>query len=298
MYNRKEKDPYHVDNFSLRFLYQIFYQFNKFDNVEDIVKLDSYMYKYDSSESLKNLFNSDDIKENSETYLESNIPKHLEEIDSKKEKKSNYFIPRQSDTLFWCIFYEIYGEKEYLQIGDRYSNREIKEKQNIIQYFRNSDVKMLKNSNQKITNGEVQEIMSEFMCIQNKTSLLGLIGLVVYYKRSIYLVHSSKNIFIKFGLNDDDDPIILEYMYNDDNRHKCKYKLFIMNRDEKEHYIKDLQNSKYEFHQYNKPLTGLSTYKTDDLRNILYKMNIDSCGKKKNEMYQDIMRYCVWDKSI
>ena len=196
MYNRKEKDPYHVDNFSLRFLYQIFYRFNKFDNIEDIVELEPYMYKYDSSESLKDLFNLDDTTKDSETDLESNIiPKHLEEVVSKKEKKSNYFIPRQSDTLFWCIFYEIYGEKEYLQIGDRYSNRESEEKQKIIEYFRNNDVKMLKNSNQKITNGEVQEIMSEFMCIQNKTSLLGLIGLVVYYKHTIYLVHSSKNIF-------------------------------------------------------------------------------------------------------
>ena len=87
-------------------------------------------------------------------------------------------------------------------------------------------------------------------------------------------------------------------MYNDDNRNKCKYKLFIMNEEEKINYIKDLQNNKYEFHQYNKCLTGLSTYKTDDLRNILYKLNIDSFGKKKNEMYQDILKYCVWDKSI
>lgn len=287
MYNRKENDPYHVDNFSLRFLYQIFYRFNKFDNVEDIVKLESYMYKYDSSENLKDLFNSGNT-------TELNIPKHLEEIFPKIEKKTNYFIPRQSDTLFWCIFYEIYGEKEYLQIDNRYANRESEEKQNIIQYFRNKDIKMLKNSNQKITNGEVQEIMSEFMCLQNKTSLLGLIGLVVYYKRTIYLVHSLKNIFIKFGQDEDDDPIILEYMYNDDNKYKCKYKLFIMNKEEKKDYIKDLQINKYEFHQYNKCLTGLSTYKTDDLKSILHKLNIDSCGKKKNEMYQDILKYCVW----
>jgi len=106
MYNRKEKDPYHVDNFSLRFLYQIFYRFNKFDNIEDIVELEPYMYKYDSSESLKDLFNLDDTTKDSETDLESNIiPKHLEEVVSKKEKKSNYFIPRQSDTLFLCIFF-------------------------------------------------------------------------------------------------------------------------------------------------------------------------------------------------
>ena len=277
MYNRKINDPYHLDNFSLRFLYQIFYQFNKFDNIEDVLQLESYMYNKEAPENLQNLFGSHGI------IIDDSVAKEPVSIEIQEEEVSNnlvkevshstmkYFSPRQSDTLFWCIFHEIFGENEYLQIGGRYANRETDEKQKIIQYFRSKDVKMLKNSNQKITNGEAQEIMSEFMCIQNKTSLMGLIGLVVYYKRVVYLVHNSKNIFMKFGHVDNelDEPIIIEYEYNDNHRQKSKYKLCLINSEsEKQDYITKLQKTKLELHQYNKPLMGLSSYKIDDLREI------------------------------
>jgi hypothetical protein len=204
------------------------------------------------------------------------------------------FVPKQSDTLFWCIYYEIYGENDYLQIGHRYSNRETSEKQKIVEYFRSHNTKLLKNSNQKITNGQVQEIMSEFMCIQDKTSMLGFIALVIYYKRTIYLIHGEKNIFIKVEESDsvDDDPIILEYAVTNNDRQKTKYKWCMIS--DKPQFIDEIRRTKHEFHQYNKPLQGLSSYKTDELREISFKMNIDCVGKKKNELYQKINEYCVW----
>lgn len=301
---RRENDPYHVDNFSLRFLYQIFYQNNKFDNL-DLSPLHPYMCT-NAKEDLNNLFI---IEQPTTTTIEPTTtepPKQIAQPTNQTDSTttgppkqnmvaSKYaFVPKQSDTLFWCIYYEIYGENDYLQIGHRYSNRETSEKQKIVEYFRSHNTKLLKNSNQKITNGQVQEIMSEFMCIQDKTSMLGFIALVIYYKRTIYLIHGEKNIFIKFEQSDsvDDDPIILEYAVTNNDRQKTKYKLCMIN--DKSQFIDEIRRTKHEFHQYNKPLQGLSSYKTDELREISFKMNIDCVGKKKNELYHEINHYCVW----
>ena len=288
---RREKDPYHVDNFSLRFLYQIFYQNNKFDNL-DVSPLHPYMCT-NAKEGLNNLFMMT-LKE-SPTQPTSELQIPITEPPNQNMVASKYaFVPKHPDTLFWCIYYEIYGENDYLQIGHRYSNRETSEKQKIVEYFRSHNTKLLKNSNQKITNGQVQEIMSEFICIQDKTSLLGFIALVIYYKRTIYLIHGEKNMYIKVEESDsvDEDPIILEYAVTDNERQKTKYKLCMIS--DKPQFIDEIRRTKHEFHQYNKPLLGLSSYKTDELREISFKMNIDCVGKKKNELYHEINHYCVW----
>jgi hypothetical protein len=84
-------------------------------------------------------------------------------------RNSALFYPQKENALFWCIYIANYGESEFYRIGNRYQNRELDEKQKIIQYIKNNP-KKIKESNHKVTNIMVQELMSSLM-IQKVASL-------------------------------------------------------------------------------------------------------------------------------
>lgn len=302
----QNNDPYHLRNFTQRFLYQIFYDYNKFDKLGDLDELEPFVYTSDTVENLKDLFKAsvDESKqeniqvEDYETPVQTQVerPKNVPKELNKQLFDDDHFVPKHQDSLFWSIFYGVYGENEYKQVGHRFDNKESEEKQKITQYFRTKDIKLLKNTNQKITNSDAQEILSDFMCIQNKTSLLSLIGLVVYYKRTIYLVHNTKKMYMKLSnMNEEHEPIVIDFIHNSDNVRKSKYILRINDVYE---YIEKITKTHFEYYQYNKPLMSVSNYKTDDLREIALKFKLDCLGKNKTQLYKELLEYCVWEKLI
>ena len=302
-------DPYHLRNFTQRFLYQIFYDYNKFDKLGDLDELQPFVYTPESVENLKDLFKHsiDEPEEENiqqiEVYekpVQENIqiekPTVMPKTFNKQLFDDDHFVPKHQDSLFWCIFYGVYGENEYKQVGHRFDNRESEEKQKITQYFRTKDIKLLKNTNQKITNADAQEILSDFMCIQNKTSLLSLIGLVVYYKRTIYLVHNTKKMYMRLSnINEEHEPIVIDFIYNSDNVRKSKY---ILRINDVSDYIENVIKTHFEYYQYNKPFMGVSNYKIEDLREIALKFKLDCLGKNKTQLYKELLEYCVWEKLI
>jgi uncharacterized protein (DUF427 family) len=212
------------------------------------------------------------------------------------------FEPKQKDSIFWCIFIYIYGYGEYLTIGSRYGNRELEEKQKMIAYFKENP-KCLKTTNHKITNGNIQEIYSEYLSFQNETTLMGVIGLAVYYNIRILLVDSSKNIYLDYHThtNDTSTEIKTCILYkNKGIRGQTKYCFDMsmststsMNENiESEEKIK---NTMLCLEHYTKPLKAISTYKSCDLDEIVKKLNIndDSIKKiKKQELYNKIVEHC------
>jgi hypothetical protein len=289
-----------------RELNQIFYQYNKFDSPSEINKLESFFYDMHIIQSnIVPIPKSNEEKpvtipkSNEEKPVPIPMPKSNEEKPvpipiQKSNEEIKLFEPKQKDSIFWCIFIYIYGYSEYLTIGSRYGNRELEEKQKMITYFKENP-KCLKTTNHKITNGNIQEIYSEYLSFQNETTLMGVIGLAVYYNIRILLVDSSKNIYLDYHINDTSTEIKTCILYkNKGIRGRTKY-CFDMSMDENIESDEKIKNTMLCLEHYAKPLKAVSTYKSCELDEIVKKLNIndESIKKiKKQELYNKIVEYC------
>ena len=296
-----------------RELNQIFYENNKFDTPNKIATLEPFFY------NIHNLVTNDikktesvvveqlvvieeaikkdlcDVVEESVVTEQSVvtqtpviIKEHIKKTTS--NRNNNIFEPKQKDTIFWCIFMYVYGYGEYSMIGSRYGNRELEEKQKMISFFKENP-KALKTTNHKITNGNIQEIYSEYLSFQNETTLLGVIGLTVFYNIRILLVDHSKKIYMDFHTNDVSKTCVL--FKNSGIRGQTKYTFDMSITDEN---IQTIQNTMLCLEHYTKPLKAISTYTVKELEGISNKLNItnkDSNKKfKKQELYSQITEYC------
>ena len=123
--------------------------------------------------------------ENKERYC-LYIPPTLDSIPIKNEPpppslqtQSTIVIPRCEDTLFWCGFIAGNGYKTFLQIGSKYKNKELEEKQAMMESIKKNPLQ-IKTTNHKLSNIAIQEIMSSLM-VDKKTTLMSFIAICVYY---------------------------------------------------------------------------------------------------------------------
>ena len=203
--------------------------------------------------------------------------------------EKQYFKPKQRDTLFWCMFIAMYGHDEYTFIKNHHGNRELEEKQKILDYFRKSPFK-IKDANIKITKVRFQEMISELM-IDKQVGLSYIILFCLFYNINIIVVKDKT--YIEYGSND----II-------DNA-EC----FIFNRNIDKDYEIDLNTTpdKVKFIRENlfkkenetKTLKGASAYTINELKDILKKIDANSetilSGKPtKTDIYNTILVKCMW----
>ena len=112
-------------------------------------------------------------------------------------KKHDIYFPLKEDSLFWCIFISFYGWKEYEYIGKKYANRELDEKKKIMENIKKSP-SIMKETNIKVTNVMIQEILSDLL-LNKKTSLNTFLAFVSYYKKRVFIV--KKNTYLLFTYN-------------------------------------------------------------------------------------------------
>lgn len=267
---------------SYRSINQIFYGNNKFDTHESIKRLEKYCLYDGLVMSLDKIM---EIPENK--ILENKIPEN-KIPENKIQEKIKWFYPKHSDTLFWCIFSFVYGFDEYSEIGHGYGNRVLEEKMKIIDFMKKNP-KAVKETNVKITNMGVQEVISEFM-VDKTTSFHGIVALAVYYKISVYLIHKEKNIYLKFLPSNHTDIDKKCYIYYDSFvRGQIKYKSTIS-----EIETPDL-DSMVCLESHLKPLRPISHYKMEDLEKIAHKMGIAPEKRmKKLELYEKITELASW----
>ena len=224
--------------------------------------------------------------------LEQSIAQIKEKQEPIKEPiKENPIIRKQKrrqlppDSLFWNIFIEIYGEGEFFHIGSKFTNKEWEEKNKIRTAFMTKP-KELQTTNQKITLGNIKEMMSEYM-ISTTTTLLGIVGLSVYYKMPIILVDLEKRIHLPFlPLNTDRKPFILIKIQG-----KGKAPDHYEVGDES--VLKDT----FSLASYLRPLRAISTYKRCELDDIAIQTGLAqdlSSKKSKDELYRMISEQLVW----
>ena len=235
------------------YLNQIFYIPKKFD----IEHLQDYMV---SSETIDYFLN-----------------KSKEDIQC-KEETVNEIIPLQDDSLFWCLFIVVYGIKEYQSIHQKYKNREMEEKQKILNYFQTTfeEIKeKTKQKNIKISKLKWKEVQSDLLV--NKRAN--------YYLFFFYCFYFKVNVILSFGK--------FSYMHFDID---CKDTFLFTKKDKSfEANLNPLSKAEITSIQDNtilvpfdqeKPLKAVSSYKKSDLESLMLKVGKEFPKKiTKDGMY-------------
>ena len=257
---------------------------NKINNINDIPNITNSMLTKQKKELIDNV--------NKKHIIKEEVTNNKIEFSFKIEKKQtteelvneNYFLPKQKDTLFWCIYIFKYGMNKFNQISN-YGNTELKEKQNCIKFIEKNK-NLLKTSNYKITNINIQEIKSELMTEQTKTSYNVLIAFIFYYNMNIYILHENKVMYLSFK----NDTNTINHVIMKDEK---KFRIVKTNVSEIE--IDKIIKKQYCLVHFNKPIKGMSTYKVSELNEIAKILNID-ISYKKNELYELIQLKLIWEE--
>jgi hypothetical protein len=295
--NQNKMNPvnsYANHNDFMKSIHQIFYSCNKFDNATQVENLNKYMLTSQSYLVLKNLVKSEEpaveiIKDNPEKPppIRESIPMSKSIIkDPSASSDNSLFYPQKENSLFWCIYSACYGVDEFHMIGSRYQNRELDEKQKIIQFIKQNP-KKLKESNHKVTNIMIQELLSALM-IQKMASLQDCIAYSIFYNKRIYVVKNAMYFIYRSTETEtySCENTIVIYCKNDK-----EYGLDLEVNEEK---IDHIVNAKIRIFNAEKPLKSLSEYKIPDLEKMALILGIPTYGKKK-ELYDSIVEKCNWN---
>jgi predicted metal-binding transcription factor (methanogenesis marker protein 9) len=268
----------------------ILYTIDDSRKVFDIDQLKPFMLTKERKLHFESTLDIEVIKEEIVTKEEVFEPV---KVEVRLEKKESYdlFKPTQFDTLFWCVYIIKHGYNDYQQIGRNYGVRELQEKQNISTYMR-ANISKVKNTNYKVTNVAIQEMLSEMMTIQKTTSILCLLPIIVCYDINILIIDEAKNTMIEFWCNKDDmlERINKTYILLKDKLGKYKVKMEEIEND----MVETLHEKHFVFDQYNRPLKSITNYKVPDLEMIIKKLGIvlDEGKKyKKADLYSKIQDY-------
>ena len=198
-------------------------------------------------------------------------------------------FPRKPDNLFWCIYIALYGYGEYHQIGHRYGNIEMEEKQKMVEMMKKSPA-VAKQCSKKITKALFQEIMSDFMT--NKKMTMDMLTMVsIYHNKNFIIAHctdsgESEPYFIKI-IADQETSCCLLY-----KRAKSDYSIML---DPEPSILENISNTRFRFENHDMPLKAVSNYKTSELEDIFDILEIDrekDKKYKKEDYYHAIMRRC------
>ncbi len=230
-----------------------------------------------------------------ETFADAIVPVSSASASKFTDLKNKHIIyPEKEDTLFWCMYIAMHGHDEYMMIDKRYGNIELSEKQNMITAIRERP-KQLKQSNFKVTNVMIQEILSDLM-IHKQTSLTTLIAMVTFYKRPVYILF--KNMYLYFSdttIMDDHVsaggcPIVL-YRNGDG-----EYGVCLSTPEEITEIIENVKSTHFQLEHYEKPLKSQSLYKVNELHDVANKMGLteDVSKMKKGDLYAKLNDLCSW----
>ena len=253
------------------YLHQIFYNYNKFDNEASLIDLNEYMITSNLKQNILDAFN------------ENNNPIY-EEKPQKNEVKRNVdiYYPNKQNALFWCVYINVYGYDNYMQISNKYGNAELEEKQKIIDFLKNGYSK-LKEVNKKVTKTIIQEWMSELLS-SSKISIPLLQLFSVYYKKNIIIYNEINNTYLKFSSgNEENDMLPMVIVKSSDNN----FGLYLDITYEKiNEWMKGIC-----LEDIDKPLKGISTYKMPELIDLAKKCGIHDDQMNKPELYGKIWNH-------
>lgn len=278
------------------YLHQIFYRYNKFDYIGDaIVALDPLMYVPMKMEPTVL-----PVKDVPEPSINEPVPELQHSVVKEnsvvaptraymQEQKDRPFMPVQPDTLFWCIFIAHYEYAEYTMVRNRYHNKEIEEKQRIMEAIRKTP-DMIKAAGIKMTKVRVQQCLSELM-VDQKTTLQTCLVMCVYYKIRIFLIY--KHTFLECNQVQTDLPTFFLY-----RNERGQYRVDLAPASAEK--IADLRNTHIALeHTEDKPLKSATHFKKEELEEMAEKAGLTLPAKiSKTELYGQVVASCVWVRNV
>ena len=215
----------------------------------------------------------------------------IKEIDvAITNNKSTSFKPGLRDSIFWCIYVAIHGEPCYqsqIKSGTNMINLMMNEKKAISDHFNNNST-LLKNSNQKLTLAKINEIKCNLMTKPVMDSVESFIPCSIYYGRPIYVYFEEIHSYLKFA----DKNYVSD---EDDNIHSDPNVILIMVKERQITLETNVSNflekkdSLFHIQHYDKILSGVSNYKTDEIREIYKKVFGEDADLKKPEYYEKVL---------
>lgn len=290
---------------SYRTLNQIFYTNNKFDVPESIHLLEPFFYSRKTAEIIvpvldkmptETISKPDKVPTLHNDFvgtLKQVSPRidKIPNISIRLDKKMDTFVPTFSDTIFWSIFYHVYGEIEYKMISSKYGNRILEEKKKIMEHFHKSP-KSMKSSNTKFTNDRIQETISELICAKNCSSFLETSAYSLYYNLTIYIIDEKKRTYLVFKNKEQSSNNICILYANSsvnlkDNRVGVQQKKYYSLLKEPSAFDMSILDTYVQLEQFDKPLKAQTHYKKmAELEEIAQRLGLEYDKKmKKAELY-------------
>ena len=186
------------------------------------------------------------------------------------------------DVLFWSVYVSIFGLPKYHSVAHNLQRYELEYKKQIIQQIQD-DGKSFKLLNHKLTNINIQEMMSE-LSVSKTSTLLSIYAYATAYKQNIYIVYPNNTYMsILQTQSPSTDYIIIYYI----NRHKCGFEQCTH-----PNILKQLMQTHVAIETPENPLKAISNYKLPELVEIAERLRIPHEKMKKQELYSAVREHC------
>ena len=291
------------------FLHQIFYGNNKFDINEESIEAMNRWAVIDTPEqvlvggasstsSVDRFFgmgSASDLRldlppDTVEEKYEVETPRPSRSASFHKLKSDSHVI--QHPSVFWCLFVAHYGYSEYLRVGNRGKNRELEEKQKIMETLA-KQTKSLKDGSMRLTHDAVQEVLSTLMT-SSSSDFLELVAYAHYYQKNVYVVFEHSYLVFSPSNGDEFPTIVLTKLPTQNNRNSGRYRL---DAEPTPEILSAIRDSKIALEHFAKPFRGVSSYKLEELETFARKAGIlADTGKKlkKGDLYAMVVeKACV-----
>ena len=258
----------------------VFYCFHKNNNVKDTIQLlQQHIYKKDVE--ITPVQNDKHSQQTNEKIQQIQKPIKIMETTS----LSDYFIPIQKDSLFWCLYVAMYAQGEYEAIHRNYGLKKMELNQTILDYL-SDKTHLLKEVNHKFTKVAITELLTDLSINQQSTSLVNIYAYLCFYKMNVYVINKEKQSYLPFIF---DSELPTYFIYVDGFK---QYKLQIDPVSPSD--IENLKNNFVCLEGIRKSLKSPSAYKIADLTIIMEKLKLSTSGMKKNDMYETILETIHW----
>jgi hypothetical protein len=204
--------------------------------------------------------------------------------------------PFKNLSIFQSMFLLQYGYAEYMMSKNRMLNRELEEKQKIMETLSKTP-KKLKEGNHKLTNDNIQEILSGLL-VATKEEIMHLVAYAFYYNRIIYLVFTHSYLVISPTKNAvvDETNIDSVYILNQTRKHPKYGGSYFPDLEPTLEKLGNIHKTKINLEHYAKPFKGVSAYKLPELEEMATKIGIFENGVvtkyKKKDLYDKIVEMC------
>jgi len=230
------------------------------------------------------------------------VPDTISALPKPFQEKTRHKLDIKTTTVFWCMFIAHYGYDEYVLLsGNRLNNRELEEKQKIMETL-SKNPKQLKDGSMRLTHDGVQEILSILMTSSNH-DFMELVAYSMYYKKTVvvefdcaYLVYSPEKTesSVLDARTPTKDTIILKRKPSTRGTGKERRGYYSLDMEPTPEKLEQIRESKVALEHYAKPFRGVSTYKMSELEEMAKKVLGDTPNTKlkKGELYAAIVEKC------